>query len=89
MTVPTQEVTSGRLTLLVTRVLAPNPGPMTLEGTNTYVIRHPDSRGGVVVDPGPDDDDHLRAVSGHGDVHLILLTHFHPDHTEAPGGSLP
>lgn len=83
MTARTQEVSSGRVTLLVSRVLARNAGPMVLDGTNTYVIRHPDSNRVVVVDPGPDDDDHLRAVVAHGDVELILLTHYHPDHSDA------
>lgn len=63
------------------RVLAPNPGPMTLDGTNTWVL--PD---GVVVDPGPADDGHLRAVlsaaGGPGAVRLVLLTHGHPDHSD-------
>jgi glyoxylase-like metal-dependent hydrolase (beta-lactamase superfamily II) len=65
---------------LVTRVLAPNPSPMTLDGTNTYVLQGRD--GVVVVDPGPLDEEHLRSVAGHGQVQLTLLTHGHPDHAE-------
>ena len=61
-------------------VRADNPGPMTLDGTNTYVLRGRD--GIVVVDPGPLDEQHLRRVAGHGDVQLTLLTHGHPDHAE-------
>lgn len=63
-------------------VLAPNPGPMTLSGTNTYVIGAPGSPGSVVVDPGPDDPGHLdRIVEAAGRVDLVILTHRHADHT--------
>jgi glyoxylase-like metal-dependent hydrolase (beta-lactamase superfamily II) len=61
-------------------VRADNPGPMTLDGTNTYVLQGRD--GLVVVDPGPLDEQHLRRVAGHGEVQLTLLTHGHPDHAE-------
>lgn len=67
----------------ITRVLAPNPGPMTLEGTNTLVVRAPGSAGAVVVDPGPDDPAHLRRILALGPVELILLTHRHADHSES------
>jgi glyoxylase-like metal-dependent hydrolase (beta-lactamase superfamily II) len=68
-------------------VLAPNPGPMTLDGTNTWVIAEPGSGGTVVVDPGPADEGHLRrvaALAGEGGrrVRWILLTHGHDDHCE-------
>ena len=68
-------------------VLAPNPGPMTLDGTNTWVLAEPGAPRAVVVDPGPLDDGHLRAVlaqvEGSGRrVGLVLLTHGHPDHAE-------
>ena len=46
----------------VTRVLAPNPGSMSLDGTNTYVVGEPGSGQAVLVDPGPDDAAHLAAV---------------------------
>jgi glyoxylase-like metal-dependent hydrolase (beta-lactamase superfamily II) len=62
-------------------VLAPNPGPMTLDGTNTWLLAAPGGRT-VVVDPGPDDPGHLQRVRDEaGDVALILLTHGHPDHS--------
>lgn len=73
----------GSFSATVTCVLAPNPSPMTLDGTNTWLIGAP---GGplVVIDPGPDDDAHLRAIvdAAQGRVAQILLTHGHPDHAE-------
>ena len=75
-------MTGGRLPSWCTLVRADNPSPMTLEGTNTYVLRRPNSGGAVVIDPGPLDAKHLTAVAEHGPVHLILLTHGHPDHAE-------
>ncbi len=68
--------------LLTRRLLAPNPGPMTLDGTNSYLIRGPDAAAGVVVDPGPLLEAHLAELAGAGPVELILITHWHPDHTE-------
>jgi glyoxylase-like metal-dependent hydrolase (beta-lactamase superfamily II) len=67
-------------------VLAPNPSPMTLDGTNTWIIAEPGSTAAIVVDPGPEDERHLRRVltaAGAGDrrVALIVLTHGHPDHS--------
>ena len=64
-----------------------NPGPMTLDGTNTWVLRAPGRAGCVVVDPGPLDEGHLRAVAAHGPVSAVLLTHGHPDHVEGARGS--
>jgi glyoxylase-like metal-dependent hydrolase (beta-lactamase superfamily II) len=66
-------------------LLAPNPSPMTLDGTNTWVIAEPGSTSAVVIDPGPDDEGHLcrvlgEAVAGDRRVATILLTHRHPDH---------
>ncbi len=63
-------------------LLAPNPGPMTLEGTNTWILRAPQSQACVVVDPGPLHDAHLAAVAACGPVATILLTHGHHDHSE-------
>lgn len=63
-------------------LLADNPGPMTLDGTNTWVVRDPSSEHCVVIDPGPNDPQHLGRVAAAGPVSLVLLTHHHPDHTE-------
>ena len=64
-------------------VLAPNPGPMTLDGTNTWLVGDPAAGTWVVVDPGPADDAHLRAVLAacDGSIQEILLTHRHDDHS--------
>lgn len=65
----------------VKRVVAPNPGPYTGPGTNTWVIV--EAPAAVVIDPGPDDSAHLEAVIGAlGDLPLgaVLVTHSHPDH---------
>jgi glyoxylase-like metal-dependent hydrolase (beta-lactamase superfamily II) len=64
-------------------LLAPNPGPMTLDGTNTWVLQEPGAGRLVVVDPGPVEDGHLeRLTSELGDVGLVLVTHHHHDHSE-------
>ncbi len=69
-------------------VLCPNPSPMTLEGTNTWVLLEPGGSEAVVVDPGPLDEAHLAAVLDHvsgrdARVALTLLTHGHADHAES------
>lgn len=64
-------------------LLAPNAGPMTLDGTNTWILRAEDFGRSVVVDPGPLDDLHLKAVADvAGEVQAVLLTHGHLDHSE-------
>lgn len=63
-------------------LLAPNPGPMTLDGTNSYLLSGNGGDSVVVVDPGPLDDGHLAALAAAGSVELILITHRHHDHTE-------
>lgn len=73
---------SARLPSWATLVRADNPSPMTLEGTNTWVLRARPTDAAVVVDPGPLDERHLRAVAAYGPVGLILLTHGHSDHAE-------
>jgi glyoxylase-like metal-dependent hydrolase (beta-lactamase superfamily II) len=65
----------------VSRVVAPNPGPYTGPGTNTWIV----DAGPVVVviDPGPDDDAHLAALNKRlagKTVGVVLVTHSHPDH---------
>ena len=65
----------------VHRVVAPNPGPYTGPGTNTWIVE----AGPVlaVIDPGPDDDAHLAALNkkiGGATVGVVLVTHGHPDH---------
>jgi glyoxylase-like metal-dependent hydrolase (beta-lactamase superfamily II)/8-oxo-dGTP pyrophosphatase MutT (NUDIX family) len=63
-------------------ILAENPSPMTLEGTNTWLLRGPGAQSIIVIDPGPLDETHLRLVSEQGPVAQILLTHRHLDHAE-------
>lgn len=66
-------------------ILAPNPGPMTLQGTNTWVLGDPDLAGPVVVDPGPMVESHLEAILERcrGRISTIVLTHRHLDHAES------
>jgi glyoxylase-like metal-dependent hydrolase (beta-lactamase superfamily II) len=63
----------------VTRIRAANPSPLTLDGTNTYLVR------GWVVDPGPADPAHLDAIvaaAGESGIEGIVLTHGHSDHAD-------
>ncbi|MGV0804685.1 MBL fold metallo-hydrolase [Mycolicibacterium setense] len=62
-------------------LLCDNPGLMTLEGTNTWVLRGPGSDEMVVVDPGPDDEAHIARIAELGTVPLVLISHKHEDHT--------
>jgi glyoxylase-like metal-dependent hydrolase (beta-lactamase superfamily II) len=62
----------------ITRIVAPNPGPFTYHGTNSWLIEGAD--GLTVIDPGPDDAAHIAAIAGQGRVARILLSHTHPDH---------
>ena len=65
----------------VLRIVAPNPGPMTLEGTNAYLYGEGPC---VVIDPGSEDEGHLEAIrvaaGERGGIGLVLLTHSHGDH---------
>ncbi|MDX2604081.1 MBL fold metallo-hydrolase [Streptomyces caniscabiei] len=84
---PRGGVLSGPATARAVNVLAPNPSVMTLDGTNTWLVSEPDSDLAVVIDPGPQDDAHLRNVVDTAEkagkrVALTLLTHGHPDHAE-------
>lgn len=63
-------------------LLADNPGLLTLDGTNTWVLRGPRSDELVVVDPGPDDDGHIARIAALGRVALVLISHRHGDHTD-------
>src|SRR5271166_1443413 len=67
----------------VRRIVARNPGRMTYRGTNTYLVDLKD--GVVVIDPGPDDEKHVRDVvdAATQKIGLILLSHFHFDHAGA------
>ena len=66
----------------IRRIVANNPGAMTGPGTNTYLAGVDEI---AVIDPGPDTDEHIDAVSGCGGdrIRWILLTHTHPDHAPA------
>jgi glyoxylase-like metal-dependent hydrolase (beta-lactamase superfamily II) len=64
-------------------LLCNNPGLMTLDGTNTWVLRGPGSDDMVVVDPGPDDDEHIEKIAELGTIPLVLISHKHDDHTGA------
>lgn len=75
-----------RLAPNLTRIVAPNPSPLTGPGTNTYVLGE---EGGptLVIDPGPDDAVHLARILGAnaGRIDTILCTHSHTDHS--PGAA--
>lgn len=70
----------------VLRIVAPNPGPMTLDGTNTYLVGRDPC---YVIDPGPDDKGHVAAIKAaaaeRGGIGAVLLTHSHGDHADAAG----
>lgn len=75
--------TAVRLAEGVWRLTAPNPSYMTGPGTNTYLLG--DAEGVTVIDPGPADPDHVRAMLAHapGPITQILVTHTHSDHSPA------
>lgn len=74
-----------QLSPLVRRVIANNPGPFTFLGTGTYIIGHGEV---AVIDPGPDDPEHLKAIlaatEGERITH-IAITHHHSDHSPLAG----
>jgi glyoxylase-like metal-dependent hydrolase (beta-lactamase superfamily II)/8-oxo-dGTP pyrophosphatase MutT (NUDIX family) len=67
-------------------LLAENPSPMTLEGTNSWLLRADGADDVIVIDPGPADERHLRLLAEQGPVAQILLTHRHHDHAEGARG---
>ena len=62
-------------------LLCDNPGLMTLDGTNTWVLRGRGSDEIVIVDPGPDDEEHIARIADLGAISLVLISHKHEDHT--------
>ncbi|MBU7597277.1 MBL fold metallo-hydrolase [Streptomyces sp. P38-E01] len=84
---PREAVTAGRITERAVCVLAANPGHMTLDGTNTWIVSEPGSTEAVVIDPGPQDEEHLRNVVATAEsmglrISLTLLSHGHGDHSD-------
>lgn len=74
----------GQVTDYATCVLAPNPGPYTLEGTNTWIIGDTSTEV-AIVDPGPAETSHAERVAAavHGCPKIsIVITHRHADHTD-------
>jgi len=74
----------ARLSPLVSRILAPNPGPFTFKGTGVYLVGTGEAV--AVIDPGPDLAEHLSALKraiGARRVSHILVTHSHRDHSPA------
>ncbi len=84
-----QHLATGEFTQLsphLGRIVAPNPGPMTGAGTNTYIVGEDLKAGPVsVIDPGPALDAHLDALLSEfgGRIDSIVVTHTHPDHSPA------
>jgi glyoxylase-like metal-dependent hydrolase (beta-lactamase superfamily II) len=77
------DLISVRLSPLVHVVLAPNPGPMTGPGTNTYIVGTGPT---CVIDPAVDDEAYLEEICARaGEVSCILITHRHPDHVGGVG----
>jgi len=66
----------------VIRLTAPNPGPMTGPGTNSYLLGR---RPVTVLDPGPDDEVHVGRLlaAAPGPIGVVAVTHTHPDHAPA------
>ena len=89
---PLGQWNGGQVNEWVTCVRAGNPGHMTLDGTNTWIVSRPGSDRAMIVDPGPADEAHWLAVAAALEavdvnpatgVEAILITHHHSDHTEA------
>jgi glyoxylase-like metal-dependent hydrolase (beta-lactamase superfamily II) len=74
---------ASALSPLVRRIVAPNPGPFTGPGTNTYLVGIDEV---AVIDPGPDVEEHVDSIVGASmqeRVRWVVLTHTHPDHHPA------
>jgi len=82
---PPVEAGVVEISTTVIRILAPNPSPMTLDGTNTYLVADTGRSRVVVIDPGPVVAEHLSAMvheirSRQLEVQAVITTHAHPDH---------
>ena len=65
--------------MTIETIVAPNPGPFTLDGSRTYVVNHE-----IIIDAGPAIASHIDAVlAAAPDAKMIFITHGHSDHTEA------
>jgi glyoxylase-like metal-dependent hydrolase (beta-lactamase superfamily II) len=64
-------------------ILANNPGPLSLAGTNTWILTGRANSSTIVIDPGPPLPEHLAAIRAAGTPAAIVLTHQHADHSEA------
>lgn len=77
----------GQVTAHTFCLLQGNPGPMTLDGTNTWVLLSPGGSEAIVIDPGEDEAAHQQRIVDHvrsldARVTRIVLTHGHLDHSE-------
>lgn len=75
--------TAAPLMATVKLLRAPNPGPMTLTGTNTYAFSGNQGASWTIVDPGPAIPEHLDQITDLGRIDQVLITHRHADHTES------
>ncbi len=83
----TEPWAGGAVTPSAVCILAPNPSPWTLDGTNTWLLSAPGGNQAAVIDPGPADAGHAAAIRAAADerdlsIVTVLLTHGHIDHSE-------
>lgn len=81
----------GQVTAYAHCLVANNPSPLTYVGTNTWIVHAPERAACVVIDPGPDDVDHLERICAfcrkHGlSVAAVVVTHCHADHAGGARG---